>query len=78
METETKTWLKLSNEGKIIVEQILAAEERTKSNKKEERNSNLGIIASDPSTNVNHLTYAIWDRKVVTKFTRSISFTEIG
>ena len=49
METETKTWLKLSNEGKVIVEQILAAEERTKSKKKKKkRNSNLGFIANDP------------------------------
>ena len=32
----------------------------------------------DPSRKVNHLSKVIWDRKIITEFTRSISSTRIG
>ena len=41
METETTTWSEFPNEGKGIVEQILASEERKKS-KSAEQNHSLG------------------------------------
>ena len=36
------------------------------------------IIVRDPSRKVNHLSKVIWDRKIITEFTRSISSTRIG
>ena len=32
----------------------------------------------DPRRKVNHLSKVIWDRKIITEFTRSISSTRIG
>ena len=36
------------------------------------------ITAWDPSRKVSHLSKVIWDRKIITEFTRSISSTRIG
>ena len=36
------------------------------------------IIVCDPSRKVNHLSRVIWDRKIITEFTKSISSTRIG
>ena len=36
------------------------------------------IIVWHPSRKVNHLNKVIWDRKIITEFTRSISSTRIG
>ena len=36
------------------------------------------ITAWNPSRKVNHLSKVIWDRKIITKFSRSISSTRIG
>ena len=36
------------------------------------------ITVWDPSMKVNHLSKVIWDRKIITEFTRLISFTRIG
>ena len=36
------------------------------------------ITVWDPSRKVNHLSKVIWDRKIITEFTRSISSTRIG
>ena len=62
MEIETRTWSEFPNGGKAIVEQILASEEINKSK----------------SRKVNHLSKIVWDRKIITEFTRSVSSTRIG
>ena len=36
------------------------------------------ITVWDPSKKVNHLSKVIWDKKIITEFTRSISSTRIG
>ena len=42
METETTTWSEFPNRGKVIVEQILASEERNKSKREQDyENHNL-------------------------------------
>ena len=51
------------NEGKAIVEQILASEGKSKSKK-----AGLENQVSDPSRKFNHLIKVIWDRKIVTEF----------
>ena len=43
METETITWSKLSNGGKVIIEQILASEKRNKSKRAWQWESQSGI-----------------------------------
>ena len=73
METEVKTWSGFSNGGRAIVEQILASEERKKS-----KRAGLWESVWDPSRKVNHLSKVIWDTKIITEFTRSISSTRIG
>ena len=68
METETTTWSEFPNEGKaIVVEQILVSEEINKSKR-------AGITV----WKVNHQSKVIWDRKIITEFTRSISSTRVG
>ena len=69
METETTTWSEFPNGGKAIVEQILAPEEINKPKR-------AGLWESLSGIQVGKLT--IWDRKIITEFTRSISFTRIG
>ena len=66
METETK-WSKFPNGGKVIVEHILASEERKKS-------KSGGLWESQSGILVGKLT--IWVRSF--EFTRSISSTRIG
>ena len=68
METETTTWSEFPNGEKAIVEQIIASEERNKSKRR----------GCNPSRKVNHLSKVVWDRKIITEFTRSISSTRIG
>ena len=36
------------------------------------------VTVKDPSRKVNHLSKVVWDRKIITEFTRSISSTRIG
>ena len=65
------TWSDFPNGGKAIVEHILASEEINKSRRA------VGITVRDPSHKVNHMSKIIWDRKIITEFTRSISSTRI-
>ena len=59
METETTTWSELASDGKAIIEQLLAPEERNES-----KNTGLWESNWDPSRKVNHF---IWDSKIVTE-----------
>ena len=68
METET-TWSEFPNGGKAILEQILASGERKKSKR-------AGLWQSQSGIRVGKL--IIWDTKIITEFTRSISSTRIG
>ena len=43
MKTETTTWSEFSNEGKAVVEQTLASEERNKSKRAGLRESQSGV-----------------------------------
>ena len=43
MKTETATWSEFSNEGKAVVEQTLASEERNKSKRAGLRESQSGV-----------------------------------
>ena len=71
METET-TWSEFPNGGKAAVEQILALEERNKS-------KGAGLWELQSGIRVGKLTiWVIWDRKIITEFTSSISSTRIG
>ena len=74
METETTRWSAFPNGEKAIKEQILASEERSKS-------KIAGLWESESGIGVGKLTIwvnkAIWDRKILTEFTRSISSTRI-
>ena len=74
MESETTTWSEFCIGGKTIVEQKLASEERNKSKEQDYENHSLGSTRRK----VNHLNKVIWDRKIVTKFTRLISSAGIG
>ena len=49
METETTTWSKFPNGGKVNVEQILAPEERKKSKRADCENHSLGSKWESPS-----------------------------
>ena len=60
------TWSEFPNREKAILEQILVLEERNKS-----KRAGLKTIVWDPSRKVNHLGKVIWDRKIITEFTRS-------
>ena len=73
IETETTTWSEFPNGGKTIVGQITASKEINKC-----KRAGLWQPQWDPSRKVNHLSKVIWDRKYITEFTRSISFTRIG
>ena len=68
-----KTWSEFPNGGKVIIEQILAAKDRNKS-----KRARLTVTVIDPSRKVNHLSKFILDRKIITKFTSSISSIRIG
>ena len=75
METETTTWSEFPNGGKAIAEQTPASKKK----KKKVQNSKTGrITVWDPSREVNHLSMVMWDRKIITEFTSSISSTRIG
>ena len=72
METETTTWSEFTNWGKAIVDQILGLEERKKSKRAGQWESQSGIRVG---------TLAIWVRSfeiIITEFTRSIISTRIG
>ena len=56
METVTATWSEFPNEGKTIVEQILASEERNKS-----KTARLWEPVWDGSRKINHLRKVVWD-----------------
>ena len=43
-----------------------------------QKSRTMRITVWDPSRKVNHLSKVIWDRKIITEFTRSISSTRIG
>ena len=70
METVTTTWSEFPNGGKTTVEQILASEEKNQSNR-------AGLLESQSGIQMGHLSKVIWDRKIITEFTRSISSTWI-
>ena len=70
---ETETWSEFSNGGKAIVEQILASEERNKS-----KRAGLWESVWNLGRKVKHLSKVIWDRKITTEFTKSISSTWVG
>ena len=72
MEYETTTWSEFPR-GKAIVEQMLASEER-----KKPKRAGLWESVLDVSRTVNHLSKIVWERKILTEFTRSISSTIIG
>ena len=63
--------IRFSSGGRALVEQFLVSEERKKSKR-------AGLWLRDLSRKVNHLRKVIWDRKILTEFTRSISSTAIG
>ena len=67
------TWSEFPNGGKATAKQVVASEERNNLKK-----AGLWESVWDPSRNVNHLSKFIWDRKIITEFTRSISSTRIG
>ena len=76
METETATWSEFSNDGKAILEQILAPEERNKYKRAELWESRITVW--DSSRKVNRLSKVVWDRTIITECTRSTNFTRIG
>ena len=43
-----------------------------------QKSRTIRITVRDQSRKVNHLNKVIWDKKIITKFTRSISSTRIG
>ena len=58
----TQTWSEFPNEGKVILEQILASKEINQSKRADcER-----VTVRDLSRKVNHLSKVIWDRKIIT------------
>ena len=67
MENETITRSEFPNEGKAIIEQMLASEERNQS-------KSAGLW----ERRVNHLSKIVWDRKIIAEFIRSIISTKIG
>ena len=70
---ESGTWSEFPNGGKAIVEQILASEEINKS-----KRAGLWESVWNPSMKVHYLSKVIWNRKIITEFTRWISSTRIG
>ena len=79
-----RIWWKVNgNWDKMIrISQWRESHCRTNTNvrrKKEiQKSRTMRITVLDPSRKVNHLSKAIWDRKIITEFTRSISSTRIG
>ena len=43
-----------------------------------QKSKTVGVAVRDSSRTVNHLSKMIWDRKIITEFSRSISSTRIG
>ena len=41
-------------------------------------NTSMRVRIWDPSRKINHLCKVVWDRKIITEFTRSINSTRIG
>ena len=72
LETET-IWSEFPNGWKAIVEQMLASEEINKI-----KIAGLWVTIWDPVMKVNYLSEVIWDRKIITELTWSISSTRIG
>ena len=70
IETETTTSSEFSHERKAIVEQILMSEEINKS-----MGWTVTVTVRDPSRKISHLSKVICDRKIITKFNKSISST---
>ena len=68
METETTTWSEFLNGGKAIAEQMLASEERSKSKRQWESQSEIGV---------GKLTVCVRSFEI-TEFTRLISSTRIA
>ena len=73
METETTTWSEFPNRWKAIV-----GHTSTRRKKYIQKSRTVRITVWDPSRKVNHLSKVIWDRKIITEFTRSISSPRIG
>ena len=72
METET-TLSEFLNGGKAFVEEILASQKRNKSKRAWHWES-----VWNPSRKGNYLSKVVWNRNIITEFTRSISSTSIG
>ena len=80
IETDTTTWSEFPNGGRATVEQI-ASEEINKSKRAGLWESLTGIqvfLLGKLIIWVNHLSKVVWDRKIITELTRSISSTRIG
>ena len=73
VETERRTWSEFLNKGIAIVEQILVSR-----NKQIQKSRTMKMTVWDPSRKDNDLSKVIWDKKVMTEFTRLISSTRIG
>ena len=71
MENETTTWSESPYQVKVIAEQILVS-------KRNPKNRTVRITVRDPSRWLNYMSKVIWDRKIITEFTRSINSTRIG
>ena len=70
MDTDTTPWSEFCNGGKGIAEQILASDERNKSER-------AGLWESQYGIQVGNLTIVkvVWDIKIIIEFARSISST---
>ena len=66
METEKTTWWEFPNRGKVIKEQILASQEKTKSTR-------AGLWKSQSGIRAGKLTIWVMLLEIITEFTRSIS-----
>ena len=59
-------------------ERLCGTDTSVRRKKEIQKSRTLRVTVRDPSTKVNHLSKVIWDEKIITEFTRSISFTRIG
>ena len=57
---------------------LLNKHQHQKKKKKRKNSRTVRITVRDTSRKVNHLSMVIWDRKIITEFTSSISSTRIG
>ena len=65
----TITWSEFPDQGKATIEEILGPEVKKKSQRTE---------LWEPQSGIHEETLTIWERKIMTEFTRSTSSTRIG